>query len=70
MGPRVGVDEAAKRKSPYPCRGSKPGRPARSLVTMLTELARREKENTANTLPEVELQSAQYVLLHELPHSQ
>jgi hypothetical protein len=33
----------AKRKVPSFCLESKPGRPARSLVTILTELPRRRK---------------------------
>jgi hypothetical protein len=35
MGPTASLDAVAKRKSP--CRGSNPGRPARSLVTIMTE---------------------------------
>jgi hypothetical protein len=35
---RKGMDSVAKRKNPYPCRESNPGRPASSLVTKLTEL--------------------------------
>jgi hypothetical protein len=37
--PRVGLNAVARRKSPSPCRESNPGRPARSLVTILTEVA-------------------------------
>jgi len=33
MDPRAGLDAVAKRKIPFPA-----GRPARSLVTVLTEL--------------------------------
>jgi len=40
LGPRAGLDAMAKRKIPYPCRVSNSGRPARSLVTILTELFR------------------------------
>jgi hypothetical protein len=40
MGPRVDLDAAAKRKTSYnyPCREWSPYHPARSLVTILTEL--------------------------------
>jgi hypothetical protein len=40
MDPRASMDAVAKRENPYTCRGSKPSCPARSLVTMLTELPR------------------------------
>jgi hypothetical protein len=40
VGPRAGLDAVAKRKTLYPCRDSNPGRPVRSLVTILTELSR------------------------------
>jgi hypothetical protein len=41
VGPRVGLDAVARRKkNPCPCRRSNPGRPARSRVTVLTELTR------------------------------
>jgi len=39
MGPRAGLDAVAKRKIICPCQESKPGHPARSLVTVLTELS-------------------------------
>jgi hypothetical protein len=35
----TGLDVVAKRKGPYPCRESNPGRLARSSVTILTELS-------------------------------
>jgi hypothetical protein len=35
MGLKAGLDVVAKRKTPYPCRKSNPGRPARNLVAML-----------------------------------
>jgi hypothetical protein len=40
VGPRTGLDAVAKRKikSHYTCRELNPGRPARSIVTVLTEL--------------------------------
>jgi hypothetical protein len=38
MGPIISLDAVAKRKNPNPCRESNHGRPARSLVTVLTEL--------------------------------
>jgi hypothetical protein len=38
VGPRAGLDAVARRKYPIPCRESNLGRPARSLVTMLTEI--------------------------------
>jgi hypothetical protein len=40
MGPRVGLDAVAKGKTSlhFPSRESMPGRPDRSLVTILTEL--------------------------------
>jgi hypothetical protein len=39
VGPRIGRNAVAKRKNPFTvyCRESKSGRPARSLVTILTE---------------------------------
>jgi len=33
MGPRVGLDAVVRRETPFPCRESNPGLPARSLVT-------------------------------------
>jgi hypothetical protein len=38
VGSRGGLDAVAKDKVPSPCRESKPGRPVRSLVAILTEL--------------------------------
>jgi hypothetical protein len=38
VDPRAGLDAVARRKNPSPCRESNAGRPARSLVTILTEL--------------------------------
>jgi len=38
VDPTDGLDAVAKRESP--CRESNPGRPARGLVTILTELPR------------------------------
>jgi hypothetical protein len=38
VGPRAELDEVVKRKSPCPCEESNPGRPDRSLVTILTEI--------------------------------
>jgi hypothetical protein len=35
VGPRAHLDAVAKRRIPCPCRESNPGRPARSLVTIL-----------------------------------
>jgi hypothetical protein len=40
VGSSARLDAVAKRKIPRPCRESNPGRPARSLVTILTELLR------------------------------
>jgi hypothetical protein len=40
MGLRAGLDAVAERKIPCPCRQSNPGRPARCLITVLTELFR------------------------------
>jgi hypothetical protein len=37
VGPRAGLDAVAKRKISLPSRESNPGRPARRLVTILTE---------------------------------
>jgi hypothetical protein len=37
VGSRAGLDAAEKRNA-YDCRESEPGRPARSLITILTEL--------------------------------
>jgi hypothetical protein len=36
--PRACLDTVARRKYPSPCRESNPGHPARSLVTVLSEL--------------------------------
>jgi hypothetical protein len=36
----AGQDAVAKKKGPYPCQESNPVRPARSLITILTELLR------------------------------
>jgi hypothetical protein len=38
VGTRAGMDAMARRKIPCLCRESNPGRPSRSLVTILTEL--------------------------------
>jgi hypothetical protein len=41
VGPRAGLNAVVvKRKSPNPCREWNPGRPARNLVTVPTELSR------------------------------
>jgi hypothetical protein len=40
VGPRAGLDASVKRKCLTLCRESNPGRPAPSLVTILTELPR------------------------------
>jgi hypothetical protein len=40
VGPRTGLDAVVNRRNPCPCRESNPSRPARSLVTMITELIR------------------------------
>jgi hypothetical protein len=40
VGPRAGLDVAANRKIPAPCRESNPGRQACSLIIMLTALPR------------------------------
>jgi hypothetical protein len=40
VGPRAGLDGVAKKKiNPFLCRESNLGRPARSSVTMLTEVS-------------------------------
>jgi hypothetical protein len=39
VSPRAGMDAATKRKNHSPCRESSPTRPARSPVTVLTELS-------------------------------
>jgi hypothetical protein len=39
VDPRVGLDAMAKRKNPCPCGEPSPGRLARGLVTVLTELS-------------------------------
>jgi hypothetical protein len=39
MCPRVDLDALTKRKGPCPFQESNPGRPARILVTVLTELS-------------------------------
>jgi hypothetical protein len=38
VDPRTFLEAVAKRKISLPCRESNPGRPARSLVTILIEL--------------------------------
>jgi len=40
VGPRDGLDAVVRRKIPNPCRESPPGRPARNLVSILTEIRR------------------------------
>jgi len=40
VGPRAGLDAVEKREIPSPCRELNPDRPARSLVSILTELPR------------------------------
>jgi len=40
VGLRAGLDVVTKRKKPWLCRESKPGRPARNVVTILTDLRR------------------------------
>jgi len=40
VGLRAGLDAVEKRKNPYPCREQEPGRRARSLLTILTEISR------------------------------
>jgi hypothetical protein len=40
VGPRTGLDAVARRKIPNYYRESKPGRPTRSLVTVLAEVSR------------------------------
>jgi hypothetical protein len=42
---RARLDVVAKRKNPFPCRELNPGRPARSLITILTELQGEEQDN-------------------------
>jgi hypothetical protein len=37
-GPQIRSERGGEEKNPCPCRKSKPGRPARSLVTILSEL--------------------------------
>jgi len=37
VGPRDGLDVVEMRKNPCPCQESNPSRPARSLVTILTD---------------------------------
>jgi hypothetical protein len=39
VGPIIGLDAVAKRKVIYLCRESKPGRPDRSLISILTDLS-------------------------------
>jgi len=38
VSPRGGLDAVGRREDPCSCRESNPGRPARSLITTLTEL--------------------------------
>jgi hypothetical protein len=38
MGSREAMNAVAKRKIPFPCRESNPGRPTRSIVSILTQL--------------------------------
>jgi len=39
VGPRAGLAAVAKRRIPFPYRESKPGRPDRSLVTILATVS-------------------------------
>jgi hypothetical protein len=50
MGPRFSLNAVTKRKKSPPCRcrESKPGRPARRLVTILTELQRLKRYSCWN----------------------
>jgi hypothetical protein len=50
VDPRDGVDVVARKKIPSLCRESKSGRPARSLVTILTELPPYEQHLYSNLL--------------------
>jgi hypothetical protein len=43
VGPRANLDAVGKRESPCPCRESKPSRPARSSVTILTDIYKNVK---------------------------
>jgi hypothetical protein len=38
VGHRVGIDAVAKRRSPFPCRESDPGRPTCGSVVILTDV--------------------------------
>jgi hypothetical protein len=40
VGRRAGLEMVVKRKIPFPCRESNPGRSVRNLVTILTKLLR------------------------------
>jgi hypothetical protein len=44
VGPRAGLDAVAKRKIPFPCRESKPARPVRSVVIILTGMQKKKKK--------------------------
>jgi len=39
VGPGAGLNVVQKKRNPCPCRESNPGRPARSLVIVLTEIS-------------------------------
>jgi hypothetical protein len=56
VGPRAALDAVGKRRNPSPFRESNPGRPVRSLVTILTELTRlrhiKVKVKSVSFLPE------------------
>jgi len=51
MARRARLDPVAKRKIPYPCRESNPGRPAPISVTMLIYQKLREGKGNLITLP-------------------
>jgi hypothetical protein len=54
VGPRVGMEVVAERKKEFcPCRESNPGRPARSLVTILTELSQLPARQTIDVIDRI-----------------
>jgi hypothetical protein len=48
VGPRTGLDAVARKKNMIPFRELNPDRPARSLVTTLTELLQLHKKKKFN----------------------
>jgi hypothetical protein len=63
VGPRAGLDVVAKRKIPCPCWESSPGHPARSLVTVVTELSQLHVNNSSSSSSSVTVMKSVAVLV-------